>query len=130
MNIPSELKYAKTDEWVKVEGTTATLGISDFAQEQFSDIIYVEYTVSPKDKIQKDTAVVTLESVKHVDYLHLPVSGTVLSINEALPDSPEIVNSDPYGKAWMVKIQMDHPSDLDGLMDAAAYTAFCEERNH
>ena len=130
MNAPSDLKYAKTDEWIRVEGKTGTIGISDYAQEQFSDIIYVEYTVSPKDKVTKDTQAVTLESVKHVDYLHLPVSGTVLSVNEALPDAPETVNGDPYGKAWMVKIELDNPAEVDGLMDAAAYEAYCAERNH
>ena len=130
MNIPKELKYAKTDEWIRVEGSTGTIGISDYAQEQFSDIIYVEYTVSPKDKADKDTPAVTLESVKHVDYLHLPVSGTVLAVNEALPDSPELVNSYPYGKAWMVKIQLDNPADAENLLDAAAYETFCQERDH
>lgn len=129
MNIPKELKYAKTDEWIKVDGNNATIGISDFAQEQFSDIIYVEYTVSPKDKVKKDDAVVTLESVKHVDYLHIPVSGTIVAINESLPESPELVNSDPYGKAWMVKIQLGDPSELAGLLDASAYEVHCQERN-
>jgi glycine cleavage system H protein len=130
MNIPKELRYAKTDEWIRVEGNTGIIGISDYAQEQFSDIIYVEYTVAPKDKADKDTSAVTLESVKHVDYLHLPVSGTVLAVNEALPNSPELVNSDPYGKAWMVKIEMDNPADVANLLDAAAYEAFCQERDH
>jgi glycine cleavage system H protein len=130
MNIPKELRYAKTDEWIRVEGNIGTIGISDYAQEQFSDIIYVEYTVAPKEKADKDTPAVTLESVKHVDYLHLPVSGTVLSVNEALPDAPELVNSDPYGKAWMVKIQMGDPAEVESLLDAAVYEAYCEERNH
>ncbi len=129
MNIPKELKYAKTDEWIKVDGNTATIGISDFAQEQFSDIIYVEFTVAPKEKVKKDDSVVTLESVKHVDYLHIPVSGTILAVNESLPESPELVNSDPYGKAWMVKIQLDSPAELESLLDAPAYEAHCKERN-
>ena len=129
MNIPTGLKYTRNDEWVKVEGNTAILGISDYAQEQFSDIIYVEYTVSPKDRVTRDTSAVTLESVKHVDYLHMPVNGTVLEVNETLPGSPELVNSDPYGKAWMVKIQLDDPHEVDELLDASAYEAYCKERN-
>ncbi len=130
MNIPKELKYEKTDEWVKVEDKTCTVGISDYAQEQLSDIVYVDITLSVGDKVKKGKIIATIESVKAAADVNIPVSGTVLVVNTALSDTPEKVNSDPYGSAWMVKIQLDDPQELSGLMDSAAYEKYCVERAH
>ncbi len=130
MNIPKELKYEKTDEWVKVEDKTGTVGISDYAQEQLSDIVYVDITLSVGDKVKKGTVIATIESVKAAADVNMPVSGTVLEVNTGLSDKPEQVNTDPYGSAWMVKIQLDNPQELSTLMDGAAYEKFCAERAH
>ena len=130
MSNPTDLKYTKSDEWVRVEGKTATVGITDHAQEQLSDIVYVEITIEVGDDVKKDANCATLESVKAAADVNLPVSGKVVEINEALPDKPETVNSDPYGDAWMVKIELSNPSELDALMDSAAYEKYCQERDH
>jgi glycine cleavage system H protein len=128
MNIPADLKYTKNDEWVKVEGSTGTVGITDYAQEQLSDIVFVEVIAAPDESLKQGDSCATVESVKAAAEVYLPVSGTITSVNEALPDKPEIVNSDPYGEAWMVKLDLSDPGELDGLMDAAAYQKYCEER--
>ena len=128
MNIPADLKYTKNDEWVKVEGSSGTVGITDYAQEQLSDIVFVEVIASPDESLKQGDSCATVESVKAAAEVYLPVSGTITSVNEALPDKPEIVNSDPYGEAWMVKLDLSNPGELDGLMDAEAYQKYCEER--
>ena len=130
MNIPSNLKYAKTDEWVKVEGNVATIGISDYAQSQLSDIVYVEISVEVGATANKNTTIATIESVKAAADVNAPVSGKVIAVNEDLASTPETVNNDPYGAAWILKIQMPNPAELESLMDAATYQAFCEERGH
>jgi glycine cleavage system H protein len=130
MNVPTNLKYAKTDEWVKVEGNVITMGISDYAQSQLSDVVYVEISVGEGDQAKKNTTIATIESVKAAADVNAPVSGKVIAINESLPQTPEVVNSDPYGAAWMLKIQIENPAELDSLMDASSYQAFCEERSH
>ncbi len=130
MNIPKELKYEKTDEWVKVDGSTGTVGISDYAQEQLSDIVYVDITLSVGDKVKKGAVIATIESVKAAADVNMPVSGTVLEVNSALSDTPEHVNTDPYGSAWMLKVQLDDPQELTSLMDGAAYEKYCAERAH
>ena len=130
MNIPKELKYEKTDEWVKVEGKTATVGISDYAQEQLSDIVYVDITLSAGDKVKKGSIFATIESVKAAADVNMPVTGTVIEVNTALSETPEKVNADPYGAAWMVKVELDDPQDTAGLMDGAAYEKYCTERAH
>jgi glycine cleavage system H protein len=130
MNVPSNLKYAKTDEWVKVEGNVATIGVSDYAQSQLSDVVYVEIIHAVGDKVAKNTTVVTIESVKAAADVNAPVSGKVLAVNEGLSQTPEVVNNDPYEAAWMLKVEMENPADLDSLMDAAAYQSYCEERSH
>lgn len=130
MNIPANLKYAETDEWVLVEGNVATIGISDHAQDQLSDIVFVEIVVSEGDTVKKGATCATLESVKAAADVNLPVSGKVVAINEDLAQTPEVVNSDPYGKAWMVKVELANPGELTGLMDAAAYEKYCAERSH
>jgi len=129
MNIPSNLKYTKTSEWILVEGNTATVGITDFAQDQLSDIVYIEYLVDVDDEVSADSAIATLESVKAAADVNIPVGGTVLEINESLADTPEMINSAAYD-AWMIKIEMSDTSGLDALMDADAYKIFCEEQEH
>ena len=123
MNIPTDLKYTKNDEWVRVVNNVGTVGITDYAQEQLSDIVYVEIVISEGDDVAKGDSCATLESVKAAADVYLPVSGKVVEVNENLPDSPEGVNTDPYGAAWMVKIELSNPSELDGLLDAAGYKA-------
>ncbi|MCC6148424.1 MAG: glycine cleavage system protein GcvH [Anaerolineaceae bacterium] len=130
MNIPENLKFAQSDEWVKLEGNIATIGISDFAQEQLSDIVYVEITVASGDKVKKNSLVATMESVKAAADVNSPVSGTITEINDDLANAPETVNSDPFGKAWLVKLEVDDPSELDALMDASAYQSYCSNRSH
>jgi glycine cleavage system H protein len=129
MNIPAHLKFSTSDEWVNLEGKIATIGVTDFAQSQLSDIVYVEITVESGDAVAKNTAVATLESVKAAADVNSPVSGTVKEINETLSGSPELINSDPYG-AWLVKLEINDPNELTNLMDAAAYSKYCAERSH
>ena len=120
MNIPAELKYSKEHEWLRVEGDTATVGITAFAQGELGDIIYVDIdTVG--ETIAKDAIFGTVEAVKTVSDLFLPVSGEVIEFNEALKDKPELVNNDPYGEGWMVKIKISNPDEIASLLDAAAY---------
>lgn len=120
MNFPADLKYSKEHEWVRVEGNTGTIGITDFAQKELGDIVYVEIeTVG--DTIEKDAVFGTVEAVKTVSDLFMPVGGKIVAKNEALNDAPEAVNSDPYNSGWMIKIEFSDASQLEGLMDAEAY---------
>jgi glycine cleavage system H protein len=128
MSSPKGLKYTKTDEWIKVEGNEATVGISDFAQDQLSDVVYVELTVEEEDQVSKGDAVATVESVKAAADVNFPASGKITAVNEALADNPEVLNSDPYDAGWLVKMTLDNPSELDDLMDADAYEAYNQER--
>lgn len=130
MNIPKDLKYEKTDEWVKVEGTIATIGISDYAQNQLSDIVYVDISLSVGDKVKKGSIIATIESVKAAADVNMPVTGTVLEVNTALSDAPDKVNSDPYGSAWMVKVSLDDVQETSFFMDGAAYEKYCADRSH
>lgn len=130
MNVPSGLKFTNSDEWIKIEGKVAIIGISDYAQGQLSDVVFVEILVSVGEHVSKNSTCATLESVKAAADVSCPVVGKVVAINEDLPKTPELVNSDPYGKAWMIKVELENPADLEKLMDAAAYTKYCEERSH
>jgi glycine cleavage system H protein len=130
MDIPKDLKYTDSDEWVRVEGNEASMGISDYAQEQLSDIVYVEFAVEVGDVVAKGDSVSAVESVKAAADVYSPIAGTIRAVNEDLPDTPELINTDPYGEAWMVKIELKDSSDVDALKDAKAYTAYCEEREH
>ncbi|MEJ2757675.1 MAG: glycine cleavage system protein GcvH, partial [Anaerolineales bacterium] len=121
MKIDADLKYTDKDEWVRVEGNTATFGISDYAQDQLSDIVYLEYLVSEGDEVDKGEEIATIESVKAASEVYAPVSGKVVEMNEDLLDTPENVNTEPYTTAWMIKVEMTDPSELDTLMDASAY---------
>jgi glycine cleavage system H protein len=129
MNIPKDLKYTKNDEWIKVEGKTGLIGVSDFAQNSLSDVVYVELP-DAGDVFNKGETFGVVESVKAASDIYMPVSGEVIEVNEVLTQQYELINKDPYGKAWMVKINIKNPSELDGLMDAAAYEAYCMERQH
>jgi glycine cleavage system H protein len=130
MSSPSDLKYSKTDEWVKVEGNVGIIGVSDYAQSQLSDVVYVEIKLSVGDAIAKNDPIASLESVKAAADVNAPVSGKIVAINEKLSDTPELVNSDPYGQAWMVKIELSDPGELKSLMDAADYDTYCQGRDH
>lgn len=120
MNIPSNLKYTKDHEWVKVDGDTATVGITDFAQGELGDIVYVDVD-SVGDFVEKEEVFGSVEAVKTVSDLFMPISGEVLEFNEGLEDEPEIVNKDPYGAGWMVKITIADASQLDELLSADDY---------
>ena len=120
MNFPSDLKYSKEHEWVRVEGNTGTVGITDFAQKELGDIVYVDITAKG-DTVTKDGLFGTVEAVKTVSDLFLPVGGKVVETNPGLDADPEAVNKDPYGNGWMVKIEITDPKELDSLMDAEAY---------
>ena len=122
MNIPETLRYTKDHEWVKLEGNTATIGITDFAQSELGDIVYVEIETVGK-ALAAEAVFGTVEAVKTVSDLFLPVSGTIIELNPALANEPELVNTDPYGAGWMIKMTVDHPADVAGLLDAAAYQA-------
>ncbi len=120
MNFPADLKYSKEHEWVRVEGNTGTIGITDFAQKELGDIVYVDINTIG-DTIERDKVFGTVEAVKTVSDLFMPVSGKVLEQNSALNDNPEVVNKDPYNEGWMVKIEITNPAELNDLMDAEAY---------
>jgi len=130
MNFPTNLKYSDSDEWVLVDGSVATIGITDYAQSQLSDIVYVEFKVDPGDDVKKDSIVITLDSAKATADVNLPVSGKVSQVHTELPDMMERINSDPYGDGWMLKIQLSNPGELTRLMDAAAYETYCQKRSH
>lgn len=130
MNIPDDLKYTTNDEWVRVEGNQATLGITDYAQDQLSDIVFVEFTFAIGDVFVQGEPFATVESVKAASDVYAPVSGTLLELNTALEDAPELINTDPYGAAWMAKIELTGPAELGTLLDAAAYQAYLQSRDH
>ena len=120
MNIPSDLKYTKDHEWVKIEGETATIGITDFAQGELGDIVYVDVD-TVDETIAKDEVFGSVEAVKTVSDLFMPLSGEVTAFNEALEDEPEKVNADPYGDGWMIKIEINDMSEVDGLLSSESY---------
>jgi glycine cleavage system H protein len=130
MNIPVDLKYTGSDEWVRIEGNVATIGVTDFAQSQLSDIVYFELKVDAGDVVKKGAAVATMESVKAAADVSTPVSGKIIEVNENLGDDFEKINTDPYGAAWMVKVELSNPAEVADLMGAAAYQKSCEERGH
>jgi glycine cleavage system H protein len=126
MEFPSDLLYTKHDEWVRVDGDEVVIGITDYAQDQLSDVVYVELP-EVGDTFDKGEPFGVVESVKAASDIFAPVTGEITAINEELEDSPEIVNEDPYGKGWFVRIKLSDKSDLDDLMDAQAYQAQLEE---
>lgn len=129
MKTPENLKYTKTDEWVKMDGNIATIGISDYAQDQLSDIVYLEFVKDVDEIINKDEKISTIESVKAAGDVVAPVSGKIIEVNESLADKPEIINTDPYGNAWIYKIEVSNSSDYESLMSAKEYESFCAGRH-
>lgn len=122
MSYPENLRYTKDHEWISLEGNIATIGITDFAQRELGDIVYVEVETIGK-KLNAGDVFGTVEAVKTVSDLFLPVNGTVKELNSALANNPELVNSDPYGKGWMIKMAVDNPADVSVLLDAKGYEA-------
>lgn len=122
MNFPSNLRYTKDHEWISLEGNVATVGITDFAQKELGDIVYVEVETIGK-ALKAGDVFGTVEAVKTVSDLFLPVDGAVTEVNAALNGSPESVNNDPYGEGWMIKMTVDNPADVEALLDAAGYEA-------
>ena len=128
MKVPSDLKYTKNDEWIRVKDNVATMGITDYAQDQLSDIVFVEIVAFEGDELEQGETCAVVESVKAAADVYMPVSGKITDINEDLVDTPEVVNSDPYGDAWLVKFEISDPDELDELMDAEGYKNL--ERDH
>lgn len=122
MNFPDNLKYTKDHEWVKVDGDVATIGITDFAQGELGDIVYVDITTKG-ETLDKEAVFGTVEAVKTVSDLFMPVSGTITELNKALDQKPELVNTDVYGEGWMIKVKMSKPEEVSGLLSAADYKA-------
>lgn len=122
MNFPADLKYTNDHEWVKVEGDVATVGITDFAQGELGDIVFVDIATQG-ETLDQEAVFGTVEAVKTVSDLFMPISGEVLEVNSGLESDPESVNSDPYGKGWMVKVKITNPSEIDALLDVDAYKA-------
>jgi glycine cleavage system H protein len=125
MKLDPGCKYDKEHEWIRVEGDEGVIGISDYAQEQLSDVVYVELP-EEGDTFERGEVLAVVESVKAASDVYMPVGGEILEINEELEDSPELVNQDPYGEAWFVRISITDPAQLDDMMDAEAYKAFIE----
>jgi glycine cleavage system H protein len=130
--IPADLKYAKTDEWVRVQGDQATFGITDFAQHELGDVVYLDlpWDNAAGQQLKRDDHFGDIESVKATSPLFAPVAGTILRVNEALKDHPEIINTDPYGEGWMIVVRLSEPSGLDELLDATAYETHTQTRAH
>ncbi len=120
MNFPENLRYTKDHEWIKLEGNIATIGVTDFAQQELGDIVYVEIETKGKS-LTAETVFGSVEAVKTVSDLFLPISGTINEVNPALEAQPELVNTDPYGEGWMIKMKVENPEDVENLMDATAY---------
>lgn len=126
MNYPNDLRYSKEHEWIKVEGNRGKVGITDYAQSSLGDIVFVELP-QEGDELKKDDSLGVVESVKSASDVYCPVSGRVVAINEELLDSPQLINQDPYGRGWMIEIELSDPSELDDLMGAGEYKAMVEE---
>mgnify|MGYP001326720553 FL=1 len=120
MNIPDNLKYTKEHEWVRLEGDVAVVGITDFAQGELGDIVFVEVD-TVDETLDADEVFGTIEAVKTVSDLFLPVAGEIVEFNEAVEDDPALVNNDPYGEGWLIKVKVSNPADVDGLLDGEAY---------
>lgn len=129
MNIPKELKYSSDHEWVKPSGNSAVIGITDFAQAQLGDVVFVELPVEGS-LVQEGDSFSVVESVKAVSDIYAPFSGKIIKINQALAERPELVNEDPYGEGWIIVIELSDPSKLDGLLDEAGYTHLVTEGGH
>lgn len=127
MEFPESLKYTENHEWIRVEGETGIAGITDYAQDQLSDVVFIEITASVDEELAQGDTFAEVESVKAAAYVYMPTGGALTELNESLADSPELINADPYGEAWMVKYKITDTSQLNDLMDAASYAAYCED---
>lgn len=127
MQVKSDCFYTKNDEWVLIEGDVATVGLTDYAQDALSDIVFVELTAGIGDTIAAEDQIATVESIKAASDVYAPVAGEVIALNDAVSDSPELINQDPFGAAWLVKLKGSF--DTSALMDAAAYEAWCADRH-
>jgi glycine cleavage system H protein len=127
MKFPTDVKYAKSDEWVRIEDGIAVIGISDYAQDALSDVVFLELP-DDGDTVKAGQPFGEVESVKAASDLNAPVSGTIVAVNRALEETPELVNSDPFGAAWLIKVKPSDLAELEALMDAASYEAFCQDR--
>jgi glycine cleavage system H protein len=127
-NTPADLKYTKSDEWLRIEGRIGTLGVTDYAQDQLNDVVYVDLPDLGAE-VKKGESFATVESVKAASEINAPVSGKIVEVNHALEDEAELINTDPFGKGWIVKIELANPADADDLMDAKAYAEYCETRS-
>lgn len=128
LNHPANLKYSKSDEWVRVEGENAVIGITDYAQDQLGDIVYIELPWDKSDSVAHEAKFGDIESVKATSELTSPISGEVVEVNEALKDTPELINDQPYEAGWMVRVKMSNPSELDSLMSADEYKQYLQGR--
>jgi len=128
MDFPQDLRYTKEHEWIKEEGGAVIIGVTDYAQDSLGDIVYVELPAEGAD-VTKDEPFGVVESVKAVSDLYSPVSGTVLEVNDSIVESPEVINDEPYGDAWMLKIELADPSELDGLLSVEEYKNYIEEES-
>ena len=124
---PEDLKYTENDEWIRVSGNTARIGLSDYAQDHLSDLVFVELP-DVGETLTKGEPFAAVESVKAASDVYAPASGKVVAVNSALDDAPEAINSDPYGEGWIVEIELSNPADVNDLLDAAAYTKHCADR--
>lgn len=129
MKTPEDLKYNKTDEWVKPETDGALIGISDYAQDQLSDIVFLEFLKNPGDDFKKGEVLATVESVKAAADIVAPISGKIIEVNDAIIDKPEVLNEDPYDQGWLLRVVLSDPSELEELMDASNYNKYCEGRH-
>ena len=128
METPNDLNYTENDEWIRVDDSVGTVGITDYAQDQLSDIVFVEFLVDKGETVDQGDTIATIESVKAAADIYAPVSGTVFSLNDDLTDSPELINADPYGDAWLIKINVADLAELEELMDAEGYASL--DRDH
>ena len=130
MEFPADLMYTDNDEWIRVEREIGTTGITDYAQDQLSDIVYIEITTAVGERLEKGETLAEVESVKAAAYVYMPVTGVITEVNEELADTPEMINSSPFEKAWMVKFEIIDPTEMEDLFDATVYEKHCQEREH
>ena len=128
MNFPEDLKFSKEHEWVRISGNIATIGVSDYAQDQLGEVVFIELP-DEGEEFEKDDAFGVIESVKSVNDIYAPLTGRIVDVNDPVVDSPEIVNEDPYGEGWLVKIELSDPKELGELMSAKDYEAYIKEES-